>query len=102
VFDNVEFFKEFIQCVIARFKKLGVGSVRISPYWQFPEAEQVESAINSLGFVPYNRREGTRSSTGYVDLTRSEDEILASFSQNTRRKIRQVEHSGVTVGPART
>jgi hypothetical protein len=99
VFDNVELFKEFIQCVIARFKKLGIGSVRISPYWQFPEAEEVESVLAELGFLPYNRREGTRSSTGYVDLTRSEDEILAAFSKQSRYHIRKAEKSALEIRP---
>ncbi len=32
-----------------------------------------------------------------VDLTRSEDELLAAMSQNTRRKVRTAEKKGVTV-----
>ncbi|MFN8527590.1 MAG: peptidoglycan bridge formation glycyltransferase FemA/FemB family protein [Anaerolineae bacterium] len=32
-----------------------------------------------------------------VDLTRSEDELLAAMSQNTRRKVRVAERDGVTI-----
>ncbi len=35
-----------------------------------------------------------------VDLTRSEDEILAAMSQNTRRKVRTGEKKGVTIRAA--
>jgi lipid II:glycine glycyltransferase (peptidoglycan interpeptide bridge formation enzyme) len=35
-----------------------------------------------------------------VDLTRSEDEILAAMSQNTRRKVRTAEKKGVTIRAA--
>lgn len=35
-----------------------------------------------------------------LDLTRSEDELMAQFSQNTRRKIRTAEKKGVQVRPA--
>lgn len=35
-----------------------------------------------------------------IDLTQSEDELLAAMSQNTRRKIRIAEKKGVTVRPA--
>lgn len=35
-----------------------------------------------------------------VDLTRSEDEILAAMSQNTRRKVRTGEKKGITIRAA--
>lgn len=35
-----------------------------------------------------------------LDLTRSEDDLLAAMSQNTRRKIRVAEKKGVTIRPA--
>ncbi|MCU0511627.1 MAG: peptidoglycan bridge formation glycyltransferase FemA/FemB family protein [Anaerolineae bacterium] len=34
-----------------------------------------------------------------IDLTRSEDELLAAFSQNTRRKVRTGEKKGVSIRP---
>jgi lipid II:glycine glycyltransferase (peptidoglycan interpeptide bridge formation enzyme) len=32
-----------------------------------------------------------------IDLSRSEDDLLAAMSQNTRRKVRQAEKAGVTI-----
>jgi peptidoglycan pentaglycine glycine transferase (the first glycine) len=37
-----------------------------------------------------------------IDLTRTEDELLAAMSQNTRRKVRTAEKKGVTVRAGRT
>lgn len=37
-----------------------------------------------------------------LDLTRSEDELLAAMSQNTRRKVRTAEKKAVTVRPGTT
>lgn len=34
-----------------------------------------------------------------IDLTRSEDELLAAMSQNTRRKVRTGEKKGITIRP---
>lgn len=96
-FDDVSFFKEFIQQVIARFKALGVAIVRVSPYWQFPEAEEVESVLNELRFVPYYKSEGSRSDTGFVDLRRPENEILVSFPRSVRYNVRRAEKLGVKV-----
>ncbi len=101
-FDDVTYAKEYISQIIRHFKTLKVGSVRISPYWTFPEAEPVELLLKELGFVSYTRDSVTRSSTGLVDLTRAQDDILASLSQNTRRKIRLAERFEVAVRPART
>lgn len=106
VFDDVSFFQDLIRFAVDRFKALRVGSIRISPYWQFPEAEEVLSALKELGFTPYYKHRrveatyvGSRTGTGRVDLTRSEDEILASFSKYTRRDIKRVAKLDIDVHP---
>ncbi len=101
-FDDVSVFKTFMKLAIEQFKALKVGSVRVSPYWQFPEAREVESVLEELGFTPYYKREGSRCNTGRVDLKRTESEIMASFSQKTRKHIRSIEKFNIELCPAKT
>ena len=112
VFDDTAYIEDFLLQVISYFKKLFVGSVRIAPYWFFPESEEVESIFKKMGFKPYiasphiiNRMRGlnvsTRSSTALVDLQRSEEEIFASFSKSTRREIRRAERANVYIRPTK-
>lgn len=107
-FDGITHGKDFLLQIMSRFKALNVGSIRISPYWRFPEAQAVEELLMELGFSPYAPNSpfagdsNTRTSTGRVDLQRSEDEILASFSKWTRRDIRRIEKFDVDIRPAKT
>ncbi len=85
----------FLQEVTDRFKTMRVGAIRVSPYWYFPEAEQVVSILRRLGFVPY--RGITKTSTGLIDLTRDEDRIFSSFERKTRQQIKAAEKYGVQI-----
>jgi len=102
IFDDVTLAREFLLQLISHFKALTVGSLRISPHWSFPEALPVESMLGELGFLPHRLDYGTRRATGYVDLHRSEEEILASFSKSARREVRRAQRRQVTVRPAAT
>jgi hypothetical protein len=84
--------------VISLFQSLHVGSIRLSPAWYFPEAESVESLLKEMNFKPYSGH--AREATGLIDLQRSIEEILASFSQSTRREIRRAERNQVTIRAA--
>lgn len=101
-FDDVSVFKTFMELVIKQFKVMKVGSVRVSPYWQFPEARNVESTLEELGFTSYYKREGSRSNTGRIDLKRTESEIMASFSPKTRKHIRRIEKLDIEICAAKT
>ncbi len=98
-FDDVTQGREFLLQVISRFKTLSVGSIRISPYWIFPEANEVVSAIAALGFLTYGSSSGDRTSTGLVDIQRREDEILRSFSRSARYQIYLASRLSVSVRP---
>ncbi len=68
-----------------------------------------DDAVNSIGqsFIALLNKNGWQRgeqiqfrNTIALDLTHSEDEILAAMSQNTRRKVRTAEKKGVTIRPA--
>lgn len=99
-FDEAEHGKEFLLQLISQFKTLNVGSIRVSPYWIFPDAQVVENALNDLGFKPYYKCQGSRSFTGLVDLQPDKNKILASFSQSTRYQIRLADRCEVSIRPA--
>lgn len=96
-FDNIAYGREFILQIIKRFKSLKVGAIRISPYWVFPEAEVVEKLLKELGFTSYSGGAKTRTSTGLVNIQRSDDEMLASFAKNARREIRRAQRQEVCI-----
>lgn len=101
-FDHLTHAKEFLLQITPRFKALNVGSIRISPYWVFPEASEVLSVLTELGFSPYVSGSNGRHPTGLVDIQRNKEEILASFSKWTRRDIRRMENFGVDIQPVKT
>lgn len=88
MFDDARYLGEFLRHTIDHFKMLKVGRVRISPHWAFPEAETVQEVLNGVGFSPCYAKSKGLETTGVVDLTRSEDEILGSFSRKIRKNIR--------------
>jgi len=98
IFDEVRRGREFLLQVIDYFKRLRVGTVRISPYWYFPEAESVRSMLAEIGFVPYGSP-SPGESTGLIDLARGTDQLLASFSRHARYQIGLAGRLGVSVRP---
>jgi len=98
-FDDVKYVKEFLEQTIQRLKQLQVGLIRISPFWSFDEAEPVLTLLKDICFIPYSPL-GSRQPTGWVDLKREDEEILASFSKSTRYQIRLAERGNVSIGPA--
>jgi len=98
-FDDITYGREFLLQIISRFKTLCVGSIRISPYWIFPEADKVLPVLAELGFSFYSSNSSAHDSTGLVDLQRSNDDIFSSLSKSTRREIRRAERQNITVRP---
>lgn len=101
VFDDIDCVREFLLQVKSYFKALNVGSIRVCPYWFYPQAETVESLLNELGFttVPSVGRPGARFPTGLIDLTPSNDEIFAALKSKTRQEIRRADRLGVSIRP---
>lgn len=96
-FDDVAHGEFYMRETVSWFSSLRVGKVRISPYWYFPEAEPVALLLGRLEFVPYDGEH--RTSTGLLDLTRSEEEIFASFDRKTRQQIKAATKLGVSIVP---
>jgi serine/alanine adding enzyme len=59
-------------------------------------AEVKKNALARFGVVKGSREPGSKS-TIFIDLSRTDELLLASFSQSARRNIRKAEAGGVTV-----
>ncbi len=99
IFDDIDCAEVFLSELVKRFKTLKVGSIRISPYWLYPQAEAVEALLGELGFSTYHNSTA-RTSTGIVDLRSELDEIFASLKSRTRQEIRRADKLGVIIRPA--
>ncbi len=97
VFDEVGSFREFALRAMDFCRQNFIGSIRIAPHWFFPEAEALEGELRNLGFVPSQWGGSTREPTGLVDVQRSDEELLGSFSKSARREIYRAERQGVRV-----
>ncbi len=64
-----------------------------------PAGDAVQVALAARGWR-FSGDQVQFRNTICLDLSRSEDELLAAMSQNTRRKVRTAEKKGVTVRPA--
>ena len=102
VFDDVAYFQDYIQAAAEWCAAQGVGSIRIAPYWWFPEAAELEDLLRTLGFKPFYRREGARLNSGLVDLTCSQESMLTSYSKWTRRDITRLRKFSIDLRPAST
>lgn len=75
-------------------------AIRIDPL--IPKADITPAALAKLGLVPATRDIQYNLATVVVDLTPTEDDILASFRQKTRYNVRLAAKKGVTVEPIKT
>ncbi len=64
-----------------------------------PVGDAVQAALTARGWR-FSGDQVQFRNTICLDLSRSEDELLAAMSQNTRRKVRAAEKKGVTVRAA--
>ncbi len=97
VFDDPAAGRALIDAVASEMRDALAGSIRLSPYWLYPEADDVAAMLRDAGFSP--SADTPRDASGLVDLARGEDEMLASFSTSTRKEIRLAERRGVEVRP---
>lgn len=107
-FDDISILNEFLIDVKEYFKTLMVGNIVISPYWFTPEADEIVEILHNLGFKPTSLHSylivklrhitlDILNKTSIIDLDRSEEELLDSFSKSTRREIRRAERSDIVV-----
>jgi lipid II:glycine glycyltransferase (peptidoglycan interpeptide bridge formation enzyme) len=74
--------------------------IKIDP--EIPLGTVTPAQLGKLGFVPAGRNIQYNVSTVIIDLTPSEDEILASFKQKTRYNVRLAAKKGVVCEPVET
>lgn len=89
---------EFIGMVSDYAANKGVFMVKIEPDLLMAEAPRAK--LEKLGLVKSKFNLQWNQSTTLVDLSPSEDEIIAGFKQKTRYNIRLAARKGVTVRPA--
>lgn len=72
-----------------------VGRLRVTPYWLNDEARELQALLASRGWQPHHVE--TFRQTGWIDLSRTPEEIIASFSKSARRQLRRAEACGIVV-----
>lgn len=92
---GVDSLDDFIEIVTqTKLAKPGVLFMRWEP--ELLDDLVDKQFLTSAGLVKATKDPGSKS-TIFIDLTRDEDEVLASFSQSTRRNLRKAADAGVTV-----
>jgi peptidoglycan pentaglycine glycine transferase (the first glycine) len=98
-FDDPAVGRALLATIVEHLARRHVGRLRVAPHWTYPDADAVASVLADMNFAPVDE---ARDPTGWVDLSRGEDEILASFSSGTRKEIRLADRRGVEVRPLAT
>lgn len=95
VCDDPSQFAEFVEALLRQRAFRQVGALQTIPYWLDDEAHMLRTALAAKGWAsvePDNNRQ-----TGLVDISGSEAEIAARFSQTGRRKLRKAERLGLAI-----
>jgi lipid II:glycine glycyltransferase (peptidoglycan interpeptide bridge formation enzyme) len=95
VFQKEVYLEEFIENAIKYCKGKCIGRICFSPYFFYPEAYSVQASMNKFNFK--NTLESNQECTGLVDLKKSEEELLKSFTKNTKYELRQSSRLGVII-----
>jgi peptidoglycan pentaglycine glycine transferase (the first glycine) len=83
---------------VEQMRREGVTYFESAPDWvQSPESN-LENSLRDSGWQAY----GAQRASLRLDLTKSEDEIFASFRKNSRYEVRRAERLGVSVFAAST
>jgi hypothetical protein len=72
-----------------------VDAIKVTPYWLDSHAAILAEALAAEGWIRSDA-EPVRF-TGIIDLTLSEEALVASFSRSARRKVRLVEKSSIEI-----
>lgn len=100
VCDDAATLVEFLDAAVEQPPLSSALLVRISPYWLDDDARALTAL---LARSRWERSEPAEyRTTGLFDVTRSEEEIRASFSRSGRRKVRLAEKAGIEVRPITT
>jgi hypothetical protein len=96
VFDDIVFAREALPKILVYFRSRSVGRIRIRPNWRYPEALAVENLFSELGLKPL-AESNPNWKTGLISLGKSEKELMASFTKNTRYYIGLAERLGIEI-----
>jgi lipid II:glycine glycyltransferase (peptidoglycan interpeptide bridge formation enzyme) len=103
IFTDPDVLDRCLPQVISKLKGAGACTILMNPRWEGTGAQLVEEILIRHGFAALPEDEQTvHAVTGMVDLTRSEEAILAGFKQRCRRQIRKAERMGLVVRPAQS
>ncbi|MGJ5620533.1 lipid II:glycine glycyltransferase FemX [Sulfitobacter sp. MF3-043] len=95
VCDDDDTMVAFMQALAGHVGFAKVDALRITPYWLDDNATGLAGKLSAAGFAisdPEPHRD-----TGMINLTLTEDELMASFSRSARRKVRLVEKSDIEI-----
>jgi hypothetical protein len=85
----IEFLRELAET--EAFAK--VDTISILPYWLDGEAETLSTALVAAGWTSSEKR----FPVGILDIALSEEDLVATFSSNARRKINKFNKSGIEI-----
>lgn len=101
VVDQLASLRRALPDLMDRLREQGCTSLLVSPRVAEAEREHAAALLAGLDFRPVEaRRQSLHVATGTIDLTRSEDAILAGFKQRARRQIKACVKAGATVRQA--
>ncbi|NQU16795.1 MAG: peptidoglycan bridge formation glycyltransferase FemA/FemB family protein [Candidatus Saganbacteria bacterium] len=92
-FDNQALFLQLIEKIKGEAKKNKAIMLKIDP----PILEEKASILKKQGFIA-NKKQVQPRTTFYLDLSKSEDDILKNCEEKTRYNIRLSSKKGVVVG----
>ncbi len=86
---------EILETLLKKLKVIAIEEkasfIRIAPLWE--ENEQNEKALKSLGFIGSPMHANAYTATWKLDISQSEDQLLARMRKTTRYLIRQAENN---------
>ncbi|CTQ34804.1 lipid II:glycine glycyltransferase FemX [Jannaschia rubra] len=84
-------------------RRMGAVSVAVNPHWEDAAAETCEKVLAGCGYARVPPHEQTLpTATALIDVTPSEADLLAGFSQRRRRDLRASGDKAVEVRPVAT
>ena len=98
VFRDPTDLSRYLPRMVEALKDLGACTLLVNPRWEDDDADRVETILCEHGFAALpHHQQPMHTTTALIDLTRSEDEILAGFKGSCRRQIRNGERKGLQV-----
>ena len=97
VFETVQVGRSCIEFLRTEFRRLGIGQLRISPYWTGADAHALAEIFKPCRLRPYVGGTGVFMKSGRVWLQGTHKELCDRFSQHTRNELRRGSKAGFEV-----